>query len=172
MKAKVVLSSKASAKPKKIKKTFQCGVCLDSKPFRTEASLTCGHSFCKKCITSWAKTETSCPFCRATFRSYSYRGKIVAIRSRRRRTDHGELFENVVNATTLFLESADYQSKLLDELIERKTGIEMLILFIHRGLRILSEEGNRENFDSAKLFDAMTASENLVRLIRSRSIMV
>ena len=94
------------------------------------------------------------------------------MKSKRQRQEHGELFSLVVEATTQFLESAEYQNRVLDELIERKSGIDVLVLCIHRSLQILAEEENRENFEAAKLFDALRASENLVRLVRSRSIMV
>lgn len=173
MKVKTNQSSTKAARPVAAsKKTFQCGVCLDSKNCYSKASLCCGHSFCKKCITRWSKTETSCPLCRATFRSYRYRGKITAVKSKRQRQEHGELFSLVVEATTQFLESVEYQNRVLDELIERKSGIDVLVLCIHRSLQILAEEENRENFEAAKLFDALRASENLVRLVRNRSIMV
>ena len=163
---------KKDKKTKQPRRTFDCGVCLDSKPCSSKASLKCGHSFCRKCISSWAKTETSCPLCRATFQSYKCQGKTVAVRVRRQTSEHGELFGLVIEATTKFLESKEYQNKVRDELIERKSGIEVLILCIHRSLQILTEEENRASFDPEKLFDALTESENLVEMVRSRTIRV
>ena len=30
------------------------------------ATLVCGHLFCKDCITDLARSQTTCPICRAT----------------------------------------------------------------------------------------------------------
>ena len=43
----------------------ECPVCLDPLTGVT-ATLVCGHLFCKACITDWARTQTTCPTCRAT----------------------------------------------------------------------------------------------------------
>lgn len=172
MKAKC--SSKCSLAKKKctVKTKFNCGVCLNSKTSSTQAKLPCGHSFCKKCISSWAKTENSCPFCRASFQSYEYRNKTVKVEPKRQRKQPRELFDLVVEATTRFLESTEYQDRVRQDLIERKSGIEMLVICLHRSLEILGMEENRENFEADKLNDAIVASKNLIRILRHRSITV
>ena len=43
----------------------ECPVCLDPMTGAT-AALVCGHLFCKDCITDWARSQTTCPTCRAT----------------------------------------------------------------------------------------------------------
>jgi hypothetical protein len=43
----------------------ECPVCLDPMTGAT-ATLVCGHLFCKDCITDWARSQTTCPTCRAT----------------------------------------------------------------------------------------------------------
>jgi hypothetical protein len=43
----------------------ECLVCLDPMTGAT-ATLVCGHLFCKDCITDWARSQTTCPTCRAT----------------------------------------------------------------------------------------------------------
>jgi len=43
----------------------ECPVCLDPLTGAT-ATLVCGHVFCKVCITDWARSQTTCPTCRAT----------------------------------------------------------------------------------------------------------
>ncbi|KAH8080388.1 hypothetical protein JL720_9081 [Aureococcus anophagefferens] len=43
----------------------ECPVCLDPMTGAT-ATLVCGHPFCKDCITDWARSQTTCPTCRAT----------------------------------------------------------------------------------------------------------
>jgi hypothetical protein len=172
---KTKCSSKCSRLAKKkstVKTKFSCGVCLNSKTSSTQAKLPCGHSFCKKCISSWAKTENTCPFCRAPFESYEYRNKNVKVEPKRQRQHQRELFDLVVEATTRFLESTEYQDKVRQDLIERRSGIEMLVICLHRSIEILSMEENRQNFEADKLNDAIVASKNLIRLLRHRQIMV
>ena len=43
----------------------ECPVCLDPMTGAT-ATLVCGHLFCKDCIADWARSQTTCPTCRAT----------------------------------------------------------------------------------------------------------
>ena len=43
----------------------ECPVCLDPLTGAT-ATLVCGHLFCKDCIADWARSQTTCPTCRAT----------------------------------------------------------------------------------------------------------
>ncbi|KAH8059805.1 hypothetical protein JL720_13732 [Aureococcus anophagefferens] len=43
----------------------ECPICLDPLTGAT-ATLVCGHLFCKDCIADWARSQTTCPTCRAT----------------------------------------------------------------------------------------------------------
>ncbi|KAL0220315.1 hypothetical protein RCL1_000169 [Eukaryota sp. TZLM3-RCL] len=44
---------------------FECSICL--RDFTDPASLPCGHSFCRSCITKWLSSHTSCVHCRLPF---------------------------------------------------------------------------------------------------------
>ncbi|KAL0220868.1 hypothetical protein RCL1_000722 [Eukaryota sp. TZLM3-RCL] len=44
---------------------FECSICL--RDFTDPASLPCGHSFCRSCITKWLSSNTSCVHCRLPF---------------------------------------------------------------------------------------------------------
>ena len=43
---------------------FNCPICLEI--FTNPVVVTCGHTFCNKCITSWLKESRDivCPMCR------------------------------------------------------------------------------------------------------------
>lgn len=43
---------------------FKCSICWKCYLPRKPRQLYCGHSFCKKCITEWAKVQVKCPMCR------------------------------------------------------------------------------------------------------------
>ena len=172
MKTKCSCLSRSKDKKKtvisKAPKTFDCGVCLETKGNRLCAKLECGHSFCKRCIGKWAKTETSCPLCRSTFSSYKCGKKVFQVKPKQQEKDHGELFELVVEATTKFLDSKDYQWQIHREIRERKSGVDVLILCIHRSLQILAEEDNRHHFEARPLVDALRMSERLVAMVRNQ----
>ena len=177
MKTKCVCLSRSKDKKKTVvlraPKTFDCGVCLETKSNRSCAKLSCGHSFCRKCIAKWAKTETSCPLCRASFQSYKCGNRVFHVKQKQQKEfDHGELFELVVEATTKFLDSTDYQLQIYREFRERKSGVDVLILCIHRSLQILAEEDNRHHFEAGPLVDALRMSERLVALVRNQSPVV
>jgi len=44
-----------------------CGICLTRHKKRTTVTLSCGHSFGRKCIQCWfnKKRKNECPFCKA-----------------------------------------------------------------------------------------------------------
>lgn len=44
---------------------MSCSICYEA--FDNETEITCGHSFCKKCIDRWAETNNTCPLCREVF---------------------------------------------------------------------------------------------------------
>lgn len=54
-------------KPKTSKKMDEnCAICQDT--IKNVATLdSCCHKYCKECIQTWAKTENSCPQCKAKF---------------------------------------------------------------------------------------------------------
>lgn len=42
-----------------------CSICREKYMLHSVATLTCGHEFCKDCITRWFKEDISCPECRS-----------------------------------------------------------------------------------------------------------
>lgn len=56
----------------KISDYLTCQICLDI--FEDPHRLTCGHTFCLKCINKWRKNEMNCPSCRV-FYNHDYTGK-------------------------------------------------------------------------------------------------
>ena len=40
-----------------------CSICCEKYVLHSVATLTCGHEFCKDCITRWFKEDISCPEC-------------------------------------------------------------------------------------------------------------
>lgn len=46
---------------------LMCVICMESKEHKTLGLLACTHSFCSECILAWAKTENTCPLCKARF---------------------------------------------------------------------------------------------------------
>lgn len=48
--------------PSKIPKYLFCIIC--SEVFDDPKRLTCGHTFCNNCISTWIKTSRTCPVCR------------------------------------------------------------------------------------------------------------
>ena len=45
----------------KVEEHEECGVCYEN---QTEVKMSCGHKFCKSCITKWKEHADTCPFCR------------------------------------------------------------------------------------------------------------
>ncbi|KAB0791728.1 hypothetical protein PPYR_03528 [Photinus pyralis] len=65
---------------------FQCSICTEL--FIKAVTLSCSHTFCKKCIDEWRKNQTICPICRAQIQNQfptivldNYIEKIVEKRS-------------------------------------------------------------------------------------------
>lgn len=147
---------------------FDCSVCMSKKPVKRRARLPCGHDFCSTCIKEWAKKETSCPLCRQAFLSYECNRATIHVKRKRQRSEgESELFNLIITATTKFLECKEYREQIRRELIERRSGIDLLVCCITRSLQILCEEGNREQFTDTDLGGAMKASTELLLMLRT-----
>ena len=42
---------------------MSCSICLSD--IKNKTTTQCGHTFCKKCITVWNRTSSTCPMCRS-----------------------------------------------------------------------------------------------------------
>ena len=49
---------------KKPEDWYICGICMDLASDPTQTSC-CGHTYCNKCVSKWARKKTTCPQCRA-----------------------------------------------------------------------------------------------------------
>ena len=151
---------------KACRRKFDCSVCMSKKQLRMRARLPCGHDFCSSCIKEWAKKETSCPLCRKPFLSYQCNKATIRVKRKTQRNEgESELFNLIITATTKFLECKEYREQVRRELVERKSGIELLVCCIDRSLQILCEEGNREQFADTDLGGAMKASTELILML-------
>jgi hypothetical protein len=62
-----------TTKKQKVEKPT-CAICCE--PFKKRTKLNkCSHTFCLKCIQTWAKTSNTCPCCREKFSIITYRHK-------------------------------------------------------------------------------------------------
>lgn len=68
------------------RKRCDCTICLSS--IKNEAALDgCSHTFCRKCIVKWSKTENSCPQCRSSFTTVTTKKSTKRIRTKRQSMD-------------------------------------------------------------------------------------
>lgn len=51
---------------------ISCPICLESIIGRKPVSTTCGHLFCKQCITAALKTVKKCPMCKKTLKATNF----------------------------------------------------------------------------------------------------
>ena len=155
--------------PRACQDKFDCSVCMSKKQLRRRARLPCRHDFCSSCIKEWAKKENSCPLCRKPFLSYKCNKATLRVKPKRQRSEgESELFNLIIVATTKFLKCKEYREQVRRELVERKSGIELLVCCINRSLQILCEEGNREQFTDTDLGGAMKASTELILMLGTR----
>ena len=71
---------------KKKKEEDPCCICF-SKKINKASIDCCSHTFCRKCIVKWSKTENSCPQCRKKFHQVKTRNTKRRIEDKRQRPD-------------------------------------------------------------------------------------
>eukprot|EP00262_Sarcandra_glabra_P003320 TRINITY_DN13986_c0_g2_i1.p1 TRINITY_DN13986_c0_g2~~TRINITY_DN13986_c0_g2_i1.p1 ORF type:complete len:169 (-),score=19.42 TRINITY_DN13986_c0_g2_i1:238-744(-) len=59
---KMKLGEQGSSSNRLVEMKLRCAICMDT--MREETSTTCGHVFCKPCITSAIRVQKKCPTCR------------------------------------------------------------------------------------------------------------
>uniref|UniRef100_A0A914N5U9 RING-type domain-containing protein n=1 Tax=Meloidogyne incognita TaxID=6306 RepID=A0A914N5U9_MELIC len=59
-----LLNNHTEKQQKQIPTEFICSLC--KRVFEQPLLLSCGHSFCRKCLQPWLRKSTNCPFCRST----------------------------------------------------------------------------------------------------------
>lgn len=78
MNKKINLESVKFVEREKISIYLTCQICLNI--FDNPHRVTCGHTFCKKCLDKYRKTSTNCPACRNNY-EHKYTGKDLIAQS-------------------------------------------------------------------------------------------
>lgn len=72
-----------------------CPICMETP--KNKATLDgCSHSFCRKCIVKWSKTENSCPVCRQTFTLVQTAKSKTKIKKRRQMSEEDNFVGDIV----------------------------------------------------------------------------
>ena len=72
-----------------------CPICMET-PKNTATLDGCSHSFCRKCIVKWSKTENSCPVCRQTFTLVQTAKSKTKIKKRRQMSEEDNFVGDIV----------------------------------------------------------------------------
>lgn len=81
--------------PKRKRDTELCAICMETP--KNKATLDgCSHSFCRKCIVKWSKTENSCPVCRKSFTLVQTSRSKTKIKRRRQISDEDNFVGDIV----------------------------------------------------------------------------
>jgi E3 ubiquitin-protein ligase NRDP1 len=64
-KKKITREQRLFTEKEKLEKYLTCPICQDI--FEDPYRITCGHTYCQKCLTQWEKTSKFCPLCRKIY---------------------------------------------------------------------------------------------------------
>jgi hypothetical protein len=88
-----------------------CSICLCKA--KNEAKLDgCSHTFCRKCIVKWSKSNNSCPECRSTFHTVTTAKSRTNIRPPRRSTQPRQSFVDAVRFFIRYIRDREFRDFL------------------------------------------------------------
>lgn len=153
-------------------KRKSCTICLSL--IRNEASLdNCSHTFCKKCIMKWSKTENTCPQCRNEFTCVSTKKKTRIVHKKRQGEDNRTVDMIMNECLWLFVTDNGFKDTLAYRFVNNRTPFITFVCqalnhiltdisFVDNIKEFCEEEGYTDFRDN--LDEATNYIETLIRL--------
>ena len=138
-----------------IKKTETSSLLDSEKKYKNMVELSCGHKFHKKCINSWLKKNSNCPYCRKYFKT-AFRCYIT----KRNKTLGRLAFINIENEnpTEIAVEFLNFIFK------KKKTTKGQDDSFIFTKYNVLGIQFNYRNTIYVKYFETLHDEENEIEI--------